>query len=210
MNITLSFQRQELPPPFAYAAVIVIEGESEIQVTYSREYLGRGDLSNDEIEAEGFSENDDFTWEGILDTVWLKELKWFNTCELSDSPDDNIYLHIKRKDGDGFPKDGENSSLTFELLQQAILEKGEVEMPLTMTFRSKGGLQYQVEWIFSEKAFLVNKKTHSWKSGMEALDLLYQNELDTLADKKDTAVKFESDWIKVDSGILDQIVGLIR
>ena len=53
MKLTLSYQTQQLPPPFAYATVITIdESNDQIFVTFSLEYLDRASVSDDELRAE--------------------------------------------------------------------------------------------------------------------------------------------------------------
>ena len=55
MNIKISYQTQQLPPPYAYAAVFDVTMNTTVQVSFEQAYLDRDEVPLDEIEAEGFS-----------------------------------------------------------------------------------------------------------------------------------------------------------
>ena len=67
----------DIPPPHSFHVMLRISAtpEGEARVEFSREYTDREEIPPDEIEAEGFSEDDDFHWKGVLPVFWLEEMK---------------------------------------------------------------------------------------------------------------------------------------
>lgn len=61
----------QLPPPYSYRYVLKLKPSfqffhADLQLAYTH----RDELDADEIEAEGFGENDDYQWRGNLEKVW--------------------------------------------------------------------------------------------------------------------------------------------
>ena len=73
----LQFQTSDLvPPPYSYAIEINAKEKSgKLEVEFELTYMDRDSLSKNEIEDEGFSNNDDFKWTGLLNASWLFLLK---------------------------------------------------------------------------------------------------------------------------------------
>ncbi|MEQ9007824.1 MAG: hypothetical protein RLP12_08070, partial [Ekhidna sp.] len=132
MVITISYQPQHLAPPFAYAAVFKFEiGSKEITAELTLEYLGRDTISLDELKAEGFTKNDDYSWRGVIDPKWKADILSFSTLQIQSEPDSEIYLHIAIEDEQkGFAKDIQSADVLFQELLQAVIEQDQIEAPL--------------------------------------------------------------------------------
>ena len=101
MKIKASYQTVQEPPPYAFAYTLEIEiREKEVLVDMQTEYLGREELSFEEIEAEGFSDDDDSHWKVHLPESWINKIhEILDSLKLSASHDDNpseiLFLEIE-------------------------------------------------------------------------------------------------------------------
>ena len=76
MNVKISYQTLQLPPPFAFAYTLdLIFQEDRLDISYELEFMNRDQISLEEIEEEGYSEDDDFNWKGSLGKVWVDNLQ---------------------------------------------------------------------------------------------------------------------------------------
>ena len=148
----------EVPPPYAHAYKISLsknsknnsrdtknvtenvtenttENVTELKVSFEIEYIFREGLSNEEILAEGFSENDDYHWEGVLPAVWLTEIEDFlgKTAYQYEVLND---LYLKINDDKKTPENLEEWQYFVQELLQAIYEKAEHSLPLLIRLRS--------------------------------------------------------------------------
>lgn len=186
MKLTLSYQTQHLPPPFAYAVVIVFnKSDNKTSVTFNLEYLDRASVSDDELRAEGFSRSDDLSWSGELNTKWSSDIESFQHFGFEEEPNDTSYLHIAL-DGSllGFPKQIEQAELVFQELLQAILETAEIEAPLYSECRINNKI-HKISWLFAERVVeLDGKKIHNWEQGRELLKTIYSLDLESIKPQK--------------------------
>ncbi len=139
-TLIIRFQTNELtPPPHAYAIEANIElNEDEITGTFEITYLGRDEMTEEELWEEGYTIHDDAKWSIDLPTPWLKHLqsiinseKLNTKTELHETED---YWEVITDKSAGYPS---NTATWFELLnqlQQAILEQNEIEAALKMSF----------------------------------------------------------------------------
>ncbi len=131
MKVKLSYQTLHLPPPFAYAYTLDMKAkEGSLQVAFDHEYLHREQISTEEIMEEGFSENDNYSWQGELPHVWLEVVQQLlsETATTNQKPEDDFqetYLHLDIVDGQinsGFPENPGDWQYKMEELIQAIYE----------------------------------------------------------------------------------------
>lgn len=168
-TLHIQFQTNELtPPPFSHALEFLLkESTKGVQVKFERTYLERDTLSLDEIEEEGFTENDNLTLNCILDVIWWKALE--NALEESTFQDkssikeEEDFLLINNK----YPKNVEHWLLLTEQLQQAILEKCEKEEALKIEVCRVDTSQktfFEFNARFSQRLFFLvsGKKQHSY------------------------------------------------
>ncbi|MFN4146850.1 MAG: hypothetical protein ACK4GN_13575 [Runella sp.] len=86
-KITLYFETSaQLPPPYSYQYSLELRPtDQSLEAHLILSYTHREDLEADEIEAEGFTANDDYEWKGALEKVWKDELEklWKKTETIS-------------------------------------------------------------------------------------------------------------------------------
>lgn len=148
-KLTIHFETSaQLPPPYSYQYVLTLISSAQfLNVNLQLTYTHRDELDSDEIEAEGFSENDDFKWKGSLEKVWRDELeKLFDKTKLAenaiqDEEQDILYLSVERNSGEGAKpgtvEKGQPKNLTdwhylAQELLQAIFETSEKERPFEL------------------------------------------------------------------------------
>lgn len=186
MKLTLSYQPLELLPPFAYAAVFKIEVEDEaISALLDIEYLGREHVSDDELKAEGFTKNDDFSWSGELDARWKHDLVYFENQDTQSEPDEHTYLHIHVNGVDkGFPKHVGETEMRFQELMQAVLETSEIESPLEAEVLV-GNIHYALQWSFQKRQISINKlSSYNWEVGRDLMSILFNRDFESLKPSK--------------------------
>ncbi len=194
----------EVPPPYAHAYKISLSKSNskenknivELKVNFEIEYIFRDGLSNEEILAEGFSENDDYRWEGVLPTVWLTEIEDFlvKTSYQHEILND---LYLKINDDKKTPENLEEWQYFVQELVQAIYEKAAHSLPLLIRLRTvetgknadknapKNGITLALEPSFVERKVIAslkkNKEKHqvipiSWEHFGLTLQKIYQLE----------------------------------
>lgn len=141
--LQISYFTPDLPPPFTYQYVLSAQfNEDELLVDFKMEYVGREELEEDEIIAEGFTLNDDFIYKGVLPSIWKQELinQLDKTTYFKDIPSD-YPIHVKI-DGlgesqpfEGYPADLKNWEYFLQELVQGIFESGKRELPLEVAFK---------------------------------------------------------------------------
>lgn len=185
MKITLSYQPQQLIPPHSYAAVMSIDTSlNEHNVEFSLEYLGRDGVSDDELVAEGFTRNDDFSWSGEL-SAWNNDIESFKRISYQSEPNNNTYIHANVDGNDmGFPVDIENAEMVFQELMQAILEMMQIEAPLYVECCIEDQKQ-QLTWNFAKRSIQLNQKNHSnWEAGRDLLKIIYSIDYESIKPTK--------------------------
>ena len=188
MRITLSYQKQTLPPPFAYAAVLHLETDSgnEIATDLSLEYLDRDELSEDELRAEGFTRDDDYAWKGTMHKHWIQDVESMKKMAFSDTPDPETYLHVQIDQVDfGFPKEIARAEMLFQELLQAILEQSSIEAPLRISLMLDDSTT-DIVWNFASRTLAIDKQvSERWEIGRKLLKSIYAIDFESLkANKK--------------------------
>lgn len=148
-KLTIHFETSaQLPPPYSYQYVLTLTPSAQfLGVNLDLTYTHRDELDSDEIEAEGFSENDDYKWKGRLEKVWRDELeKLFDKTKLvenaiQDEEKDVLLLSIESHSGEGVkmastekqqPKNLADWYYLAQELLQAIFETSEKERPFEL------------------------------------------------------------------------------
>lgn len=211
MKITVSYQTQELPAPYAYAIVMGLAYQKNLlSISFQIEYIGREGLSTEEVEAEGFSENDDFEWKGNLSINWYEDVKRLATMQLKDDPDDKVYFHIQNQDREGFPVEIDLADGIFQEIVQSILETSQRESPLFISIRDRDRTNL-LQWSFATKTFLVNQREYPWEKGRKILQLIYAQEIELEAKRDHPAISMDSkEWYLLEEGVWGQIKLLVN
>ena len=115
----------------------ILPNEQSINVDLKLTYTHRDELDADEIEAEGFTDNDDYEWKGALEKVWSDELEkvlkktQMGGSMLQDEEFDFLTLEWETDTTKkGQPKNTEDWLYFAQELLQAIYETSEKELSL--------------------------------------------------------------------------------
>ncbi|VXD12057.1 hypothetical protein [Marinoscillum sp. 108] len=172
MKVKVSYQTLQLPPPLAFAYTLEMEfHEEEIKIQYDLEFLNRDEITLEEIEEEGFSENDDYSWTGTLGKAWVEDL-YDDLLEVDledESEDFNIYLHMEishdGQEDSGIAVMAEDWDYRLQEVIQAIYEKAGIEDKLKLKFIHQANGErsfYELEGSFEHKTCQINQKDISW------------------------------------------------
>ena len=185
MNVKVSYQTLQLPPPFAFAYTLNLTfNEESLDIQYELEFMNREQITLEEIEEEGYSENDDFSWQGSLGKEWVDNLRDdLDQIELEDESEDfNIYLHVEFDDErEGLAVLAEDWDFRLQELIQAIYEKAGLEAKLIMKLMHINGNEhaiYQLEGSFEHLSGSVNNKPIEWEALHELVEDIYTIDFD--------------------------------
>lgn len=194
MKVKISYQTLLLPPPFAFGHTLDMDFQNdELKVAYELEYLNRDTIDQEEIESEGYSMDDNFTWEGTLGEIWCDELlPMLENIDLEpNNSNENIWMHFKINEGgeekSGLVKDVELWDFKTQELIQAIYEKAKIELPLNMKLILKEGTattKYVVIGAFEHRKSTVNDKPVAWKEMQEVVETVFSMEFEEEPVKK--------------------------
>lgn len=152
---------QDLPAPHAFQAEIsLIPTPEGLQVDFSREYIERDLLEKQEIEAEGFSHDDDFSWSGHLPQIWLDELSQL-LAQTHLLPLEPKQLHLVWESDQkiaGRPENEMEWLFFAEQMIQACLEAGGKELPMELVLgkleKSNFFEKARLVWYFERKELM--------------------------------------------------------
>ncbi|MEM0940925.1 MAG: hypothetical protein AAF600_08555 [Bacteroidota bacterium] len=216
MVLEIAYQTQNIPAPFAYEALFKIDLTLNVQVSFELNYLGRDELTDDEIINEGFSLNDDFSWQGNLGSNWKYLLSRFKNFNYQKKPNENFYIYVlidgKEK---GFP-DLKNDLLLQELMQ-GVFESSVKEDALMLKFY-ENGIETIAIWKFSSRELLVNNIPTNWNNGNILMQEVYSSDLEELKSHLKPKNKSIStnlgDWLQLEKprvwNALETILDIIK
>ncbi|MDP5121749.1 MAG: hypothetical protein NWQ46_09155, partial [Spirosomaceae bacterium] len=206
------FQTAEsIPPPYANEVKIAGDANGEsISVSFEQTYLQRDELDDEEIIDEGFSLEDDMTWNGEMNAAWAVEfqkvsesIKGYTTA--SNSAHDDISVEIE---GEKFaPKNVDALKRFIEQLQQAIFEFEKREAPLSIIIKNitkTEESETSLNASFLERTYVqtINNQTinQHWNQLDEHLklifagDYIYEKASNKIPSKKGLYVNLGNEW----------------
>ncbi len=192
MKVIVSYQTLQLPPPysFAYTLDLNIDNDQAL-INFEQEYLNRDTLSEEEILNEGFTLDDNFSWQGTLGKVWADHLgKLFEDVKLQEvSDDDRLYIHMAIGNGKpGMVIDTDFWDYELQEAVQAIYEASgrELKMHLNFIFVKDGTKRpIALEASFeNRKARIDQDQPILWDDLRKVMSLVYNEEFEEHATKK--------------------------
>lgn len=164
-EVDIRYQTRSLPPPYSYQYTLELRSEDQaVRVRLDWKYTDRDELTDEEIEEEGFSANDDFFWQGTLPVVWgaalhdlLRETRW-----VSETANDGSFLSVTVSEPSGevtggSPHDQAEWEYFLQEVVQAVYEAAQRERPLQLAYLSfAGGKPVELRW---EASFLQRRFT---------------------------------------------------
>ncbi len=188
---TLHYTNTNTPPPFLYELMVHFTiHEDKVDIKYEKHFLDREQFSEEELEDEGFSMNDDSLVDASLNKVWvdyftqLLSLKtWCSLSELKDVANNN-YIRLSKQGAEDQYLVLDGIEYQLEEVLQAQLETLEIESPLSIVLRknlSKTNIDSELYWGFKDRIFEVKNKKNStfytWEEGREILTIFYNTDL---------------------------------
>lgn len=209
MKLTIRFETApNVPPPYAYQYELALEATSEtLQANLRLTYLDREDLEPDEIEAEGFTENDDFDWRGNLDVVWREQLAQLvekTTLKAEANTTDNddfveLEIQTDEKSTTGAPKNRRDWLSMAQEILQAVLETAGKDRPFELQIlenNQTGTLEAVLTASFAKRSAQVKRvengksalRYYPWHTLPQIMETLYAPDYETenLPTKKPT------------------------
>lgn len=140
------FQITSVPPPYSYQYHIECWfHKTHLHVKYEIKYLNRENIEEEEIFEEGFTLNDDYSWEGDLLDVWKNAIIEMVEPVIFKSQDDHssgndpalilTWQDIDGKEESGTPENNEAWEYFLQELTQAVYEESKKEAPLVIQYK---------------------------------------------------------------------------
>jgi hypothetical protein len=167
----------DTPAPFAHFYHIQshFDANNQVQINYQLRYLDRKSLTEEEILSEGFSLDDDFTWQGVLPLVWKDEIQHLiekTTFRTKASKETDAFFEVVISEASGKKREGEPVNRTeweyaAQELIQAIYETAKREMPLQLQYKkihTDGSfLKLSLTLHFSNRQVEISQETQAGK-----------------------------------------------
>ena len=128
-----------VPAPYRHTYLLLATTRPDaLAVSYQLNYPDRETLAAGEIEGEGFTGNDDFSWQGSLPAVWSDALRRLAEAATLRPPadDDELVLHLTQgsRVREGAPHPRAAWTYLCQELTQAIYEAAGREAPLRVRY----------------------------------------------------------------------------
>ncbi len=190
-QIKIAYTTHEIPPPFAHEYDLDIKFQPDkLQIDYQLRYILRDEISPDEIEAEGFSANDDFQWKGVLHKNWIQPIQevldrinWSANEELSEFTQQihTIDVKFKGKESQVSLYDNQRLDQSLQEILQAIYETAGIEPPLSIKLSlKKGSEKKDYTFLAHFKNRTVNMEVNGnarlmeWEQGKKFMQLVFE------------------------------------
>jgi len=131
------YQNEDVPPPYKHTYTIEVSAlPAGLGIKYNLEYLERDTLDDEEIFDEGFTLDDNYKWEGLLNVVWKEFINDFlnKTTFKPSSGGSHLVIHLSRDTDPKTPSNLKEWEYMLQELTQAIFEESGREAPLELTF----------------------------------------------------------------------------
>ncbi|AQG79124.1 hypothetical protein [Spirosoma montaniterrae] len=202
-SLQIRFQTaRSLPAPYAYFYTLAAKpANTAVQIDFSITYPDRDDIDDDELLAEGFTRDDDFSWSGQLPNAWLQTLtELISKTQLRAvdedalDEDDEFWDVMLEQNGQqrqtGRPTDTDGWQYSLQELIQAIYEKMGRERPFELTFLSQNGpndsFERRVTASFADRSVLIRtmqnqrdeKSYRPWSALKRLMSEIYAHDYD--------------------------------
>lgn len=184
-NITIEYHYLDVPAPFCYTKTLKISTtDTTLHVDYLLEYTDRENFSQDELEDEGFTGEDNESWKGNLNIGWLETLTTltdYTKGEKATSANESV-VHVDNELLDTYGNESRWDYFIQEITQ-AIYETATWEQPLTIRFCKKDTDKAPIQKLqvsFATRTALLTagdkNKTVEWNNIQQLLKLYYLQE----------------------------------
>lgn len=190
---------RSLPAPYAYFLTLTARPSSDrtVGIDLAITYPDRDDIADDELIAEGYTRDDDYSWEGQLPEAWLMSLTDLiakirlqpsNEDDLGDD-DDFWDVAISTSNGNrhGSPQQTDEWQYLLQELIQATYEVSGRERPFELTYlhgSSMDEVEVQVTASFAKRSVTVlriqnrqqSSQTMPWETLQKLMSQVYAHE----------------------------------
>ena len=201
-SIQIRYQTaRSLPGPYAYFYTLTCKpvASNALQVDLAIIYPDRDDIDDDELIAEGFTRDDDYSWSGRLPRTWLDvvinlinktRLHPLNEDALGEN--DDFWDFAIETDGaplkQGVPKNADDWQYLVQELIQGTYESIGRERPFTLTYVDASSRQGDVELhltaAFAERTVKLvriqdrNERTQTlpWSTLQQVMSQVYEHD----------------------------------
>ncbi|WP_461088324.1 hypothetical protein [Spirosoma gilvum] len=203
-HLQIRFQTaRSLPAPYAYFYTLTARpvGTNSLQVELVVTYPDRDDIDDDELEAEGYTRNDDFSWKGQLPKTWLDTLtNLIRKTELQpleedalDEDDDFWNMTIETNNiRQGQPSNNDDWHYLVQELMQATYELTGKERPFELTYLDlnsrQGDTELYLTGSFAERQVTLRSlqqrregtRTLPWTTLQQVMSKVYNHDFSTV------------------------------
>ncbi len=223
-QITIHFETSDtIPPPYSYRYTLVFRPSFQyLSAELTFVYTDREDIDADELEAEGYTMNDDFSWKGRIEKAWRDELEaLLNKTKITDKaqPQNQDYLEVEVNDGSlmqkGQPSQRKDWEYLAQELLQAIFETSGKEKPFELTIlkiKEETEQEAKIVGSFAKRTIILKRgnrdKYLAWEDlayimqTVFAHDFLTENIMSKKPNTNGLFLKFSEDgWYNVEQHI---------
>lgn len=159
-TLHIKYQTSDLvPPPYAHSIELAAKWtDQELpQIDFQLTYLGREELTDEEIAEEGFTGEDDIQLQVQLTEVWQHELqrmmKFKEANPKTHLEEQEDYWEIQwENEAPFYPTQAPLWAAFLQEIQQAILEVGGWERPLHILLNRSGNEVYHIHASFAQRS----------------------------------------------------------
>jgi hypothetical protein len=186
---------ENVPPPYHYAYHLELTLKpAGLDAVFELRYLNREELSEEEILEEGFTLQDDWSWNGSLPQLWLEALQeqidksiWPNKPKEVREGEPVLEIQLLSQPGEvlfaGRPADVPSWEYFLQEIMQAIYEVAKKEAPLALHYLEIGEEDDDNIEIWLNASF-AERKASARQVGMQGSGLPGTKELSWAALKK--------------------------
>ena len=189
-KISFQYTTGQVPPPFCFRYVIDVSlvGKDKYEGKLELEYFDRDELTEDEIFDEGFSLEDNFSWQGVIPKVWgdevverIKSTNWRKNLSANNDGSEFLIKLYKNENGEVLqPSDINSWEMFMQEIMQAVFELGKKEAPLMIGFSKNDKsqqIQFDITYYFSRRCVDIihnnNKKNIDWSEAQKLLKYIF-------------------------------------
>jgi hypothetical protein len=186
-GLILEFDSGIVPPPYSHVYRLALNWNNEkLTIKLDLHYTDREEMSEEEILDEGFTLHDDYSYEGPLNSVWIKPLlelykksRW-TAKHLEDGGITVTPVQLGKEDGLKIPSNQEEWQLMAQDLIQAIYETVKKELPLKIHYRkvdNDGVIDCTLAVHFSNREVLFEKdgkqRNIHWEYAIQLMKMIF-------------------------------------
>lgn len=213
MILSISYQTLTTPPPFALGYTFKLTFEKTLLVEFELEYLNREEVTQEELEAEGFTENDSFNWTGELGKAWLNRVQNKigpeKLADISSEMDTWLFFRLERdqETTQGHPVNQAEWEFILQELMQAVFEKAGREAPFSLSLLHIDGQGKKLHTFtgkFETLSASIDGKEVAWEKLTALMGAIYAFDAEEKVEKNP---KKSGIWLDTDgSGYFQQLI----